>query len=300
MGLVSGVITTHNRTSDIVERALKSILNQTHTDVEVIIVDDSSPDFEGRADVEAMALSYAEKRVKYIKNEVNLGACASRNLGLYEAKGEIIGFLDDDDEWLPEKVEKMLPLFENEKVGLVYCSWRMKNDITGKTVDKILSFPVENVYDLLLRNNNYIGSTSFPLLRRSHLIKIGGFDPVQPAAQDLDVWLRMAQVYEVAFVDEPLVLYHVHAGDQITKSLSKRIVGWERIIKKHEEYLIAHPDIYYYRLQKLSATCGKEGLIGKAFDLWLKCVGLKFCYVKKNSSLLFTLIKYTVKKASRK
>ena len=104
--LVTAVITTHKRTPELVERALKSILAQTYENIEVFVIDDSPEEYELRSAVKNMIESYAEKNVTYIAHDKCMGACAARNTGLEAAKGEFIGFLDDDDEWLPTKLEK--------------------------------------------------------------------------------------------------------------------------------------------------------------------------------------------------
>ena len=106
MELVTAIITTHKREPEIVERALKSILAQTYKNIEIIVVDDSPESFESRKAVKDSVTRYTNQNVKYVQHDECKGACAARNTGLYMAKGEYVAFLDDDDEWLPEKIEK--------------------------------------------------------------------------------------------------------------------------------------------------------------------------------------------------
>lgn len=297
--LVSGIITTHNRDVYMVERALKSIVNQTYDNIEVIIVDDSSPDFKQRSAVEKMALTYRNsvKNLIYIKHENSKGACKARNDGVAASNGDIIGFLDDDDEWLPDKVRLMLPLIKDHK-GLVYCGSYIKNDIDGSVKIKSTCFKRGYLYEELLKNDNFIGSTSFPLIKREALERVKGFDEMLPAAQDIDLWLRISKEFEIDYCEEPLVTYHIHEGDQIIKNNKKKINGWERIIRKNKEFLDIHPDIMSFRLIKIAHEYAAMGELLQSLSicrrvdclntvtrrssvkLKLECVALTFSHYK--------------------
>ena len=218
--LVTAVITTHKRAPLVVERALKSILFQTHKDIEVFVVDDSPADYELRQDVKTMVESYSDKGVTYIAHEQCKGACAARNTGLAVANGEFIGYLDDDDEWLPNKIEEQLKGFDSDDVALVYCGTRILYESTGTVTERNPSYVRGRVYDDLMRDN-FIGSTSFPLIRTLALRAIGGFDIEMQSSQDYDVWLRLSKEFSVSYVSIPLVLYHFHEGEQITKNPQK-------------------------------------------------------------------------------
>ena len=267
--LVSAVITTHRREPQIVERALKSILNQTYKDIEVFVVDDSPNDYEYRDSVATMVQSYAKMGVVYIPHDTCKGACAARNTGLAAAKGEFIGFLDDDDEWLPEKIEEQLKGFENDTIALVYCASKIIYEDTEVIKTGILPNIKGYVYNELLFEN-FIGSTSFPLIRTKVLKEIGGFDVLMQSAQDYDVWLRIAEKYEVNFVENPLVLYHFHSGDQITKNPSKKVSGLERILLKNKEGYNRNRQANINRYNILIIWYAKARMFSKAFLCWIK------------------------------
>ncbi len=248
--MVSAIITTYKRPPEMVKRASKSVLNQTYKDIELIIVDDSPETYEQRNAVCDMALSLGE-RVKYIKHEKNMGACAARNTGIKNAKGEFIAFLDDDDEWLPEKIEKQLCVMKkNDSVALVYCGRYVY--YTEKNITKCpkVEFYKGNIYDKLILKN-FIGSTSFPLLRKSAIEKLGGFDVQMPAAQDFELWLRIAKAYEIDYVETPLVRYYFHDGEQITKNHTKKIEALERLNEINMDYLIKHPKAHSVRILRM-------------------------------------------------
>ena len=271
MPLVTAVITTHKREAKIVERALKSVLAQTHTELEVFVVDDSPADYPARNSVREMVESYADRNVTYIAHEKCSGACVARNTGLEACHGEFVAFLDDDDEWLPEKIEKQLGGFVDDEIALVYCKDVIRNEMTGETKERNVEIHTGFVFDSLIKGN-YIGSTSFPLLRTAALKEVGGFDPLQQSAQDFDVWLRIAEKYKVNYVDESLIVYYVHDGEQISKGSTKRINGQERIIEKNIEYLKNHRAAYWIRTIKLVPEYAKNKQYGKALGTWFKAV----------------------------
>jgi glycosyltransferase involved in cell wall biosynthesis len=102
---VSVIIPTHNR-PDRLPRAVASVLNQTFRDVEIVIVDDAS------ADDAAEVVARQDPRIRYVRHGSPKGACGARNTGIRLARGEFVGFLDDDDEWLPEKLQRQVRVFE--------------------------------------------------------------------------------------------------------------------------------------------------------------------------------------------
>ena len=299
MKLVSGIITTHNRGADIVERAIKSILVQTHTNIEVIVVDDSKPDFADRDNVKAMVESYADKNVRYIRHPECRGACAARNTGLADAKGEIIGFLDDDDEWMPKKVEVSLPLFEDSNVALVYGHFEYYYESTNTSTIEKTPFHGQDTFEKLISTNNYIGSTSFPMLRKSCVEDVGGFDTLLLSSQDYDMWLRLSQKYSVKHVDEVTCRYHAHEGERITRNVEKRVKGTERIIEKNYEYIKKHPEIHYKLLKKLILRYIDNKQLSKAFKKTCRCCTIKPGKVKSNVELFLKIIKAVFRKRKR-
>ncbi|MGN0612571.1 MAG: glycosyltransferase family 2 protein, partial [Porcipelethomonas sp.] len=175
--MVSCIITTYKREVSILKRAVDSIVNQTYKDIEIIIVNDAPAEAELREEIRQMLDEY-DMDIRYIVHDVNKGACAARNTGIKESSGEYIAFLDDDDEWLPEKIEKQIGAFKksDSKTALVYCGRVTVNDTTGTIEERKAEFHEGFVFDLLIMRN-FIGSTSYPLLRTDVLREVGGFDP---------------------------------------------------------------------------------------------------------------------------
>lgn len=263
--LVSVIMTTYRRQPEIVLRAIKSIKAQTYPSLEIIVVDDSPKSYELRADVRDAILNMAD--IRYLAHEENLGACAARNTGLQASNGAYVAFLDDDDEWLPEKIEKQIRLFSEDTVGLVYCGNYIRNDINGSMRREPMKNCSGMIYEKLILEN-FIGSTSFPLIRKDYLVQIGGFDPLMRSAQDFDVWLRMARKWEVRCVPEPLVVYHVHGEERITTNPLLRISGQKRIIEKNAEFLQQHKNAKLLRQIKLAPEYASNKQLGKAMWIW--------------------------------
>lgn len=124
--MISIIITTYKREVGILQRAIKSVLAQTYKELELIVVDDSPATYAHREAIRKYVTSISEIPTLYIQHERNMGACIARNTGIDNSSGEYICFLDDDDEWLPQKLEKQLQMFR-EDVGLVYCGRLISN-----------------------------------------------------------------------------------------------------------------------------------------------------------------------------
>lgn len=232
---VSVIIPTYNR-AHLIERAIKSVLNQTYRDFELIIVDDGSTDNTAK-----VVKSFNDGRIKYIKQQKNKGGSAVRNIGIKAASGKYIAFLDSDDEWLSNKLNKQIDCLAkcSDLVGAVYCSHYIQDDSLGYMRKASLSeLKRGNIYNFLL-NGWCPSSTSFFMLAVRIFEKSGLFDESLLSFQDYDLWIRVAQHYDFDFVDEPLVIKHQHLGSQVAKDLEPRMKGlelffekWGNIIKK--------------------------------------------------------------------
>lgn len=270
--VVTAIITTYKRSPEIVKRAAQSVLNQSYKNIELIIVDDSPDTYELRKVVREMAISLGNN-VRYIPHEKNMGACAARNTGLDNAKGEFVAFLDDDDEWLPEKIEEQLKVIEkNDNTALVYCgryTYYAEKDIEELQKTK---FHKGKVFDKLILEN-FIGSTSFPLIRKNIFKVLGGFDVNMPAAQDYEMWLRISKEFCVDYVRKPLVRYYVHTGEQITKNYGKKLDAYEKLMKKHINYLQQHKKAYSAFFM-YSAYCCANYDVKKARKMFREAVKL--------------------------
>lgn len=292
--MISVIITTYKREPALVSRAISSVLKQTYRDIEIIVVDDSPDNYTFREDVKKLVMKYSEinedVEIRYIAHEKNCGACVARNTGLKNANGEYVAYLDDDDEWLPQKLEKQMRTIESTDAALVYCGYISRDDGTGEEMEKKVEYHKGNVHDILLYKN-FIGSTSLPLIRTECLKAIDGFDSRMQSAQDYDVWLRLSAKYIVDYVPEALAIYHEHDGIQISSSPQKKIKGLERINQKNMEYLSTNRELWYRRHIIISPYYAINGEIKRALKTWFRCVQKCPYKIVDNAKYLEQIIK---------
>lgn len=227
--VVSVIIPTYNR-ENLVKQAITSILRQTFEDFEIIVVDDASLD-----NTSEVVNSIGDQRIKYFRNQANSGECASRNLGIDMAQGEYIAFLDSDDKWLPEKLEKQLKVFEqcSDKVGVVYTWLRIVDESDRVKYRQPKSNG--NIFEDLLFAN-IIGSPSSVMVKRKCLDREIRFDPNLPCCGDWDLWLQLARNHDFACIPEVLVEYsNRNDFDRGSRNHGKITNGYVYFIGKHHQ-----------------------------------------------------------------
>ena len=225
--LVSVVIPTRNRATRLAA-AVASVERQTWPSWELIVVDDGSVD-----DTPDVLASIAERneRVRVVRHDESQGGSAARNHGIDIARGDILAFLDDDDEWLPTKLAEQLDYLDAHKdVAAVSC-WHAIDD--GDPLGPALFRGPTSVALDDLYWDNFTGSASFCMLRRPAFAREPRFDATLPSAQDWDVWLQCAGQARVGVVAQVLCRYRVHGDPRITGSSTARIDGRRRIIERH-------------------------------------------------------------------
>lgn len=224
--LVSVVIPTYSR-NEILERALQSVLKQTHENLDIIVVDDNPPESPYRIVTQQLMEKYkSEQRIRYIQNLKNLGGAGARNVGIEAALGEYIAFLDDDDEYYPEKIEKQLQVFLNsnsDKLALVYCD--VEHVGRNNHVDCVVRKRYRGNCLYKAIEDDCIASTSMWLVKKDLLESVGNFSIV-PCKQDSTVILKLLEKgYEVDFVPEVLCRYHNVTGGVRISLGPKKIEG---------------------------------------------------------------------------
>jgi len=263
--LVSIIIPTYNR-SNLLSKAISSVINQTYKMWELIIVDDGSYD-----NTKEVVQEFIRKdaRIKYFYQE-NKGQASALNRGLEESSGYFIAFLDDDDEWFPNKLEKQIELLKiNPNLSMVYSDAL----ICGGKLDGLLSSQISKkyqgcVYKYLLKENFITASTV--LIKKDVLLKVGFFDDKnfyikKTQTQDYDLWLRIARYYQIGYIPEPLVKYNY-----IPKVTT---------YKKRNEYYKALLYIYFKNL-KLAKSIDESFIL--ISNLTLYFLKLNFTYIFKN------------------
>lgn len=225
--LVSVVIPTRNRRQR-VAAAISSAQGQTVADIEIIVVDDASTD-----DTDALLAELAARdpRVRSFRQPEPAGAPRARNRALDEARGRFVAFLDDDDRWLPAKLERQVAfLHSRPELVLAGCHYRV-DEGGGRPVD--YRGPAEFTRDDLLWAN-YLRSASNAVVVPDRLPEPVRFDPEFPAYQDWDFYLQCSRFGPVAVVPEVLGEYVVHdEPERLTNQLAKRLEGHELLLGRH-------------------------------------------------------------------
>ncbi len=208
MVFLSIIIPTFNRCK-LLNRALNSVFNQTYSDYEVIVIDDGSTDDTA----EMLQKNFTHLRYSCQSNH---GVSAARNKGLELAKGEWVAFLDSDDEWLPQKLEKQISLLK-AKPDYKICHTEELWIRNGVRVNQMKKHKKAGGWIFPQCLPICAMSPSSILIHRSVFDSIGYFDTSLPACEDYDLWLRITAKYPVLYLEEPLIKKYGGHDDQLSK-----------------------------------------------------------------------------------
>ncbi len=241
--LVSVIIPTYNR-AHIIKRAIKSVLNQTHENLEIIVIDDASTD-----NTHEIVGSIRDNRVSYIRHETNKNGSAARNTGMKKARGNYIAFLDSDDIWNEKKTEQQLDRIKSagNEYGAVYCSYINYYEDKGVKEFSNKAANLEgNVRKALL--GGWCPSTTSLFMIRVEARDAGlFFDENLKSFQDHDYWIRVSEKFKFCAVNNYLVTKYEHAGIQVAKNLVPRIESINTFLDKW------HNEIHEYAGKKAFA-----------------------------------------------
>ena len=211
--MVDVVIPSYNR-KGFLKRAIQSVQNQTFKDWKLWVVDDGSTD--GSFDELEDAFSSSVFPIKCLTLESNKGVSFARNRGIEQGRAEWVAFLDSDDEWLPDKLEKQIRFArKNSEFPLIHCNeiW-LKN---GKLFPQKKKHKKQGGRVFIPSTRLCCISPSAALLRRSLLKEVGLFREDFPVCEDYEMWLRVTSRYSVGFVEEALVIKQGGHKDQLSR-----------------------------------------------------------------------------------
>jgi len=254
MPLISVIIPVYNGERTI-RQTIESVLSQTFTDFEIIVINDGSKD----TTLEIVS-SIQDSRLQ-VFSYPNAGQAASRNKGFSHATGKFIAFLDADDLWTTDKLEAQLQALQDNPQAAVAYSWSDCIDESGQFLRQA-SHRTENgdVYAKLLLTD-FLDNGSNPLIRRQALTEVGSFDESLPPAEDWDMWLRLAARYHFVAVPSPQVLYR-----QSTSSESSNVARLESACLRVIEGRFAEAPDSLQHLKKPSIANLYKYLIFKCFE----------------------------------
>lgn len=268
--LVSVIITTHNRLT-LLQRAINSVYSQTYKSIELIVVDDASTD-----DTPLFCQKQSFRYV-YISPKESKGGNYARNQGIRLAKGTYIAFLDDDDYWLPTKIERQVELIKEKNCELVYCAKRLEI-LKDNKIEYVDVFPISlNSGDLSKRIlYTVVATTSDILVTRQALFDVGLFDENLRFWQEYELTIRLAQRNSFYFVDEILCIYRIDLKDKYR--LTNLYTPWcnavRYVLEKHKDLFcklnIAEKGrVYLHIWADASKRCKASGLRSKFYWYYL-------------------------------
>ncbi len=292
--LVSVVTATYNM-GKYLPFAIESALNQTYSNIEVIVIDDGSNDNTGKI----MEPYKKDPRVRYIYQK-NQGQAKAKNRGIRESRGAFVAFLDADDVWKPDKLEKQLNLFaQSEKIGVVYSDVEYIDE-NGNIIQQE---PYKQYHSGKVTNQLFIDNFvnfSSAVVRKECFDQFGGFDETLPMSIDWDLWLRISTKYEFAFLNEKAFYYRIWPG-QMSHNYEKRYQCILRIMEKfsreYSEYLskdvvrLAWAHTYFNRGWKEKEMAHRRV---EALKYYVKALKAKVTFIPAWKGLVKAMIPFEV------
>jgi glycosyltransferase involved in cell wall biosynthesis len=228
---VSAILTTYQR-PDLAKRALKSIFAQTWPAAEIIIVEDG-----GDSDLHDWIDSLNQADTRYIRHDKNLGLASARNTGLRLAQSELIAYLDDDDEWLPTRLEEQIERFQSlsperrQRLAAIQVGCKIL-DPQGRQIGIRLPVNQGNLRESIIDQGAATPSSSFMFVR-SALVEIHGFDEALINGIDHDIWMKFAVAgFSSEIITKPLVVLYKDDRETMMSNTQKRVTGLELFIEK--------------------------------------------------------------------
>jgi len=294
--LVSIVIPTFKRLKKL-HQAIESVLNQTHSSIEILVINDDDSDDNHVLNV---IDSFKDSRIKYFKNSRKKGANGARNTGILNANGEYIAFLDDDDEWLINKLEGQLKCLKTKKdtYGGVYSGYLIEKN---KKWEEYIGNVEGRIINEVILDEVKVCTGSNLLIKTETIKKVGLWDEDLLRQQDLEFLIRFLNDYELAFDKNTVVKIYGHNTPNPKKAFKER----EKYILKISNFLKMLPEnkmnqFYsdHYRRQAIYLLKMNETRI--ALKYWKKAIKINLISSRKDIKILFFYFKNIYKPINNK
>ena len=293
MPLISVVIPVYNGEKTI-KKTIEAVLNQSFPDIEVIVINDGSCD--STVEIVNSIDDYRLQLFSY----TNAGLAASRNRGISHSKGEFISFIDADDLWTTDKIEAQYKALQENPQAAVAYSWTDYIDAEGKFLQSGRHVTAKgDVYSKLVLSS-FLENGSNPLIRMQAISTIGTFDESLFAAEDWDMWLRLAAKYEFVCVEKVQILYRVSVNS-MSANLKRQEAACLEVIERAfshpkaeflqylKKYSFAH--LYkYLAFKALQASPKQQQSLIAAQFLW-NCVKYDPSVLRQTRVMLIALLK---------
>lgn len=245
--MISIIMPTYNR-PEYIQRAVNSVLEQTYKDFELIIVDDNLEGSDAHINTQKIITSYNDDRVKYIKNKGNLGGALSRNVGIFAAKDEYITFLDDDDMYLPDRLEIQLKEMIKNDWDFSVMDGATYDISDNKIAERHQKLTNSMSKEELIKVNliYHISGTNTFMFRTEFLRSINGYDNVPAAHEFFLIQKTIINGAKIGYIPRILIKNYMHGGEQLSKS-HKKIEAQKILIneKKRFFYLLTKSEERY-------------------------------------------------------
>ena len=286
--VVSIIVPSYKRKPEIVKRAIVSLLAQTYQNIEIVLVDDNAREdlIEYRRGLESLVKELDCSKLTYIQNEKNLGGAGARNIGIGIARGEYITFLDDDDEYLPKKIEKQLAFMEKEQLDVSVTKLNIYNEhdnLIDVREHNITSFDTKYLQRYHL-TTQITGTPTF-MMKKYVLAEINGFDVVSMAQEFYLMWKVLQKEYRIGYLPECDIKAYRTKAESISTGKNK-ITGEKELYRYKKSYF----HLLKFR-EKQYVRCRHYAVMAMAYKRNKKYIKAIFCLVVSTICSPLTAIK---------
>lgn len=276
---VSVIVPTYKR-SEFLQRAISSVLNQSYKNIELVIVDDNGSGTQDQIETEKNIKSVFgdDERIKYIKNEKNVGAAQSRNNGIKNSSGDYICFLDDDDVFLPDKIEGQLKFMMDNDLEMSFSDIKMYDDNDRQVDARINSRYVKSTdKESLLKAHlkHHLTPTDVYMYRRDGYDKTGGFKAGMIIGEEYLLMLESIELgLKIGYYNKITAIQYIHNKARISQSVDK-MKGDEEMMRIKSQYFdrLSKKDIRYIKFRRFAVLVfyfKRNGNYPKAFTSLIK------------------------------
>jgi glycosyltransferase involved in cell wall biosynthesis len=287
--LVSVIITTCDR-PELFKKALQSVLDQTYKHLEIIVVDNGINEAVDQQDL--AKYKAINPNIKLLRYMTPLGGSKARNIGIKEASGYYLAFLDDDDVWLPKKLaEQINALKTNGQCSIITCNYYNNYENGPITLVEISANHSDKGKNGILLSN-IVGGCSAPLLKTHELRALGGFDESLKSFQDWDMWLRIIYNFGPHYcLKAPLVSLNISKTGRISTNLKNRLHGQFRFLSKHKSIMPRSVQMFHALrmfqmvLQQNELTSRMSKPVGKVLRAFSERIsGKSYSFIEKSTN----------------
>lgn len=255
--MISVITPTYNRV-DYLGNAIDSVLAQTYNDWELLVVDDNKPESEARKATAEVMARYTDPRIRYIQNEKNMGGAGARNVGIAQAKGEYIAFLDDDDMYLPDRLKVQVEAMMANNWDVCVMDGATFKYETGEPVSERHQHLWDGMSnDDLIRSHlmYHISGTNSFMFRTDFIRKIGGFDIVPSCQEYILMQKALDAKPKFGYLPITLIKNFQHEGDQLSTG-PKKLAGQMILIENKKKYFYL-----LTRAERRQVLCRHHGVL---------------------------------------